>query len=172
MNDYINAFEGANMPYRTIKFHEGWSKGSQASGEGMKVSALPAHFTMDIVDNELVAFDMEIDPGSTWPSIAFCDDDFMGDYTTNNCYMIGFKEDILELQRWNKGVRTMIFGPLDYSPIAGGGVPNAGENKVFEYNKRYSIVMGAVNTDEGTRIILNINGENIIDYTDNSADRS
>ena len=29
--------------------------------------------------------------------------------------------------------------------------------------------MGALDTEEGTRIILNINGENVIDYMDNGA---
>lgn len=65
----------------------------------------------------------------------------------------------------------MIYGDAGFSPIQGLGYPNTDENKVFEYGKRYSIVMGAIEEDGATRVVLNINGKNIIDYLDDSETR-
>ena len=79
--------------------------------------------------------------------------------------MIGFKEDHIELQRWNLGKRTMIFGN-DVRSFGGPVIPNEGENKMYEYGERISVVMGAIEVDGGTRVVLNINGENVIDYMD------
>ena len=64
----------------------------------------------------------------------------------------------------------MIFGEpnIGWNVLSGPGVPNKGDDKIFEYNKRYSIVVGALDTEKGTRIILNINGKNIIDYIDDT----
>lgn len=162
--------EAESLPYREVNLTTGsWmnNKGSKVDGGGLAVVASPAHLVNQTFNNELIAFDMVIVDGSGWPSLAFCDNDFMGNYSTNDCYMIGFKKAYIEFQRWNKGSRSMIFG--DGNALGGPGVPNNGA--IFEHGKRYSIIMGALDTEEGTRIILTINGENIIDYTDKSSSR-
>ncbi len=162
--------EAESLPYRIIDFSTAAWKNtpvSQSDG-GALVYGKPNH-TGERFANELLAFDVSINPGHTWPTIAFCDSDNMGSYSTNDCYMVGFKEDHIEIQRFNKGERTMIFGN-DFNPIGGPGIPTVdGDRTIFEYNKRYSIVMGALDTEEGTRLILTINGENIIDYMDTGA---
>lgn len=164
--------EAESLPFTKYNLTNGWTNNEGgSSGNGLVVSSKKSHYTAKQINNELIAFDMVINPGNSWPSIAFCDSDFMGSYSTNDCYMIGFKEEYIELQRWNKGERTMIYGDATYSPIGGAGVPNTDDDKIFEYNKRYSVVLGAINTDEGTRIILTINGKNIIDYLDNDEKR-
>ncbi len=158
--------EGARLPFEVVDLHEAaWKMaGTPTEDGGVLVSGLPNH-NMGKRYQGLIAFDMSVKDGSGWPSIAFCDSDFMGDYSTNDCYMIGFKNDHIELQKWNAGIRTMIFGnSLD--PIAGPGVPNSGEKKIFDYGERVSMVVGAMKVDGGTRVILNINGKNIIDYLD------
>jgi len=159
-----NSDEGAKLPFKEVNILNGWKNpGSKQEDGGMLISGLPNHSTS--VYSGLVGFDMAVNPGSSWPSIAFCDSDMMGDYSTNDCYMIGFKSDHIEFQKWNKGERTMIFGNSE-NPIAGPGIPNTGDNTIFGYNERVSVVVGAIKEDAGTRIILNINGRNIIDYMD------
>lgn len=149
-----------------------WKNAGVKVGDGMRVVGMPNNSVY--VDNKLVAVDMMCEPGSDWPTIGFCDTDRMGNYNTNNLYMIGFKEDFIELQKFNKGKRTMFFGPesSSWTVLCGPGFPTTREDgtKIFEYGKRYSIVFGALQAENGTRIILNINGENIFDFIDDTYD--
>ena len=155
--------EGATLPYTEVDFRTGWKNpGKVLDDGGVTISGLPTH-TMGIYEG-LLAFDLVIDPGHGWPAIAFSDSDTMGSYRNNDCYMIGFREKYIEFQKFNRGVRSMIFGDT-LEPIGGFGVPNT-DNSLYEYGKRMSIVMGAINIDGGTRVVLNINGENVIDYMD------
>lgn len=73
------------------------------------------------------------------------------------CYLIGFKKDILELQRFNNGVRTAIFADASLNPAGGPGYPNKGT--VFEYGKKYHITVGRIMEKDGVRVILNIDGK-------------
>ncbi len=159
-----NSEEGAKLPFKEANLLHGWKNtGIKQADGGVLISGMPNHTAA--VHSGLIAFDMAVNPGSSWPSIAFCDSDMMGSYASNDCYMIGFKEDHIEFQKWNAGVRTMIFGNSE-NPIAGPGIPNTGDKTIFGYNERVSVVVGAIKETEGTRVILNINGKNIIDYMD------
>ena len=159
--------EAVNLPYRELNLGTagGWKVGSETTEDGgVRVQGSPNHMLTPI-GAELIAFDLVVNNGNGWPTIAFCDTDMMGDYTKNDCYMFGFKSDHVEFQRWNKGVRTMIFGNSE-NPIVGPGVTNHGEDKLYEFGERISVIMGALKTEEGTRLVLTINGRNIIDYED------
>lgn len=159
-----NSDEAAKLPFKEANLLHGWKNaGTKQEDGGVLISGLPNHTAT--VHSGLIAFDMAVNPGSSWPSIAFCDSDMMGDYSTNDCYMIGFKSDHIEFQKWNAGVRTMIFGNSE-NPIAGPGIPNTGANTIFGYNERVSVVVGAIKEAEGTRVVLTINGKNVIDYMD------
>ena len=159
--------EAATLPFEKIDRTTKWDTGFTANNGGTKVTALPAHWLGGEIENKLVAFDMEINAGNNWPSLAICESRTEGDYRLVDCYMIGFRKDMIELQRWNGGQRVYIFGDQSGNPVGGLGVPYTGNNK-FKYDERVSVVVGALDTPEGTRIVLTINGENIIDYTDNS----
>lgn len=163
--------EAESLPYREVNFYQGWSDGATPVEGGTMISALPAYWTSEKISNELIAFDMEINPGNGWPSIAFCSPTTKGDYNQNNNYMIGFKSEFIELQRWVGGVRKYFFGSANLNPVSGEGYPTVGENPDFAYNKRVSVIVGALDTPEGTRLVLTINGKNIFDYIDNSTDR-
>lgn len=163
--------EAVNLPFRQISLQSGWKHpGVSVAGGGYKVTGSPNHFGGN-VSNELIAFDMQVDAGSSWPSLVLLDSDRMGNYQSNDCYLVGFKTTIVELQRFNEGVRTMIFGDAGFSPIGGPGIPNEEGNKIVEYGKRYSVVVGAFEDNGATRIVLNINGKNIFDYRDVEANR-
>lgn len=165
--------EGATLPFTKVDFTKGWKNpGTKTEDGGVLVGGKPNHYSKQF-QNELIGFDMMIQPGNSWPGFVICDSDQMGDYTANDCYMIAFKNTFIEVQRFNQGKRTVVFGDEvgGARPIGGPGVPNVDGAKVLEYGKRYSVVTGALDTEEGTRIILNINGKNIIDFTDKNSDR-
>jgi len=145
---------------------------SAAEGGGMKVKgAQPAYYNTRI-GNELISFDMRIDPeGYTWPSLAIRNARPMEDYSSSDCYMMGFKKDIIEVQRFNNGKRTMIFGGAEFNPVGGPGYPNKledGGGQLFEYGKVYSITVGALDEENGTRLVLIINDKPIFDFVDNA----
>jgi len=164
--------EGATLPFTKVNFATGWmSPGTKTEDGGYKVGGKP-NFNTQVFENQLIAFDMQIDAGNSWPGFSICDSDPMSDYTKNDCYMISFKSEFVEVQKFNEGKRTVIFGDKIGSarPIGGPGIPNV-DGAVLEYGKRYSVVVGALETEEGTRIILNLNGKNIMDFTDGNSDR-
>ncbi len=145
---------------------------SIAEDGGLQVKgANPAYFN-NRIGNELISFDMKIDPeGYSWPSLAIRNARPMEDYTSSDCYMMGFKKDIIEVQRFNNGVRTMIFGDASFNPVGGPGYPNEledGSGQLFEYGKVYSITVGALDEENGTRLVLIINDKPIFDFVDNA----
>ena len=112
---------------------------------------------------------MTINPeGHTWPSFAIRNARPMEDYTSSDTYMMGFKKDIIEVQRFNNGKRTMIFGAAEFSPVGGPGYPNKLENDdtMVEYGKRYSITVGALDEEKGGRLVLIVNDKPIFDFVD------
>ena len=166
-----------NLPYvdaPSALFNAGsWTGGAKASadGKGVVVQGGPVYFDKEKISNKLIAFDMKVseDAGS-WPSITFGAKDRMDTYNDGDVYLIGFKENIIELQRFNKGVRTMVFGDAEFMPIGGPGVPNSG-GVYYKPGETYSVIAGLLEDENGTRIVLTINGVNVFDYTDTSADR-
>lgn len=162
--------EAESLCARKVDLASSWKNtGTKTSDGGFLVAGSPNHHGEKFKD-ELITFDMMINPGNTWPSLAICDSDQMGDYRDNDCYMFTFKEEFVGLQRFNSGKRTVIFDGSNERPcgVAGSGAPH---NGLFSYNKRCNIVMGALDTEGGTRLVLNIDGKNIIDYTDNDKSR-
>lgn len=163
--------EAESLPFRELDIATGWVGDTVAASGGTKAIGT-SHWTKEVIKNELVAFDMEIDPGNGWPSLIICDSDTKGDYTSNSQYMFCFKPDDLELQRWNAGQRTYFFGSNPAIPtVAGPAVVNEGDTRFYDYNKRMSVVVGALDTEEGTRVVLTINGKNIFDFVDNTSGR-
>ncbi len=150
-----------------------WNQGtSKGENGGMLIASDAPAYYMQRVGNELISFDMQIDPeGYSWPSLAIRNARPMEDYTSSDCYMMGFKKDIIEVQRFNNGKRTMIFGDAEFNPVGGPGYPNkleSGEGQLFEYGKRYSITVGALDEENGTRLVLIINDKPIFDFIDNA----
>ena len=115
--------------------------------------------------SELLEFDMKINASGGWPSLVLGAAD-LEKGIDGTCYLIGFKNDILELQRFNNGVRTAIFADASLNPAGGPGYPNKGT--VFEYGKKYHITVGRIMEKDGVRVILNIDGKNIFDYLDSA----
>lgn len=146
-----------------------WNHGTKKEGDGILVSSSSPAYYMTRLGNELISFDMTINPnGHTWPSFAIRNARPMESYTSSDTYMMGFKKDIIEVQRFNNGKRTMIFGDSEFSPVGGPGYPNELENgeKLLEYGERYSVTVGALDEENGVRLILIVNDKPIFDFLD------
>lgn len=151
-----------------------WTNGSEKLDDGVKLKTPGG---VSYIGNSLFnsstlfTYDMVIANPNSWPSIALNAVDFMSQYSGSDQYMIGFKPDYFELQRWNNGKRTMIFGN-EFNPIAGPGIPNdnGAGGKIFDYSKRHTITTGAVKVEDGVRILLAVDGKCIFDYIDKSED--
>lgn len=112
--------------------------------------------------NELLDFRMTINASSGWPSVMFRSQhpERGIDDTT---YIFTVKPDVLELQRFNGGVRTVIYGSIAGSPSLGGpAIPNT----MLPFNQRHRIQLGAVNEENGVRLTVVANGQTVMDYLD------
>ena len=161
--------DSERLPYEnapaSMFYAGGWSKGGEKTTLGFAASGSPNYLQEKLTD-KLIAFDMTINKPGSWPSLAICASGTDKTYENGDVYLIGFKTDHIELQRFNEGVRTMIFGAATFNPIGGPGVPNPKEKPLYEYGKTYSIVVGALSHADGTRLVLTINGKNAFDYID------
>lgn len=135
-----------------------------ADGKGVAVTGSASFYTKEKFTDGLYSFDMQIDNPNSWPSLALCAPDKDLDYSKSDCYFIGFKADHIEVQKFKNGERTMFFGESTFNPTGGSGIPNDGQ--ILEYGKTYHVTVGTIEEEEGVRLILTINGSNIIDYLD------
>lgn len=150
-----------------------WSAGATEKDGGVQISSSTPSYYLETVKDKLISFDLTINDPNSWPSLALGIKNKNWDYTSGDTYLIGFKSDIIELQRFNKGKRTMIFGDASFSPIGGAGHPNllANGETMFEYGKRYSITTGTIDEEDGTRIILIVNDKPVFDFLDKGEGR-
>ncbi len=144
-----------------------WTVGAQKMDDGVRIAHSQPSYYKKKLENELISFDLTINNPNDWPSLALRASDSSGDYTNSKTYLIGFKKDYFEVQRFDSGARTMLFGESSFSPIYGAGAPNElnGE-QMFAYGKRYSITVGAIDEAEGVRIVLIVNGKPVYDFVD------
>lgn len=162
--------ESANLPANQLPddFFDvsNWNEGVAKLNEDgtISVTGNPSYYTKEKLADGLYKFTLRIDGPHSWPSLALKVPDKDKQYSNSDCYMIGFKPDFIELQRFKNGQRTMFMGEDGFNPVFGPGFPNNGD--VFEYYKTYEIVAGTIEEENGTRIILNVDGKNIIDYLD------
>lgn len=133
-------------------------------GNSVAVTGEASYYNVAKLADGLYEFDLQIDNPNSWPSLAFKVPDLTKRYVDGDCYFIGFNADYIEVQRFNKGARTYFIGAEALGPIAGTGVPNYGQ--VLEYGKKHHVVAGTIEEKDGVRIILTVDGKNIIDYLD------
>lgn len=112
--------------------------------------------------DELFSFDLKINAESGWPSVCFRASDTTSPYSSADLYMLTFAQNKLELQRFNEGARTVIYGnQTGYESVGGEAV-----DCQFEYGKKYTVKCGARNEAGGVRILAYINDVKVIDYLD------
>jgi len=121
--------------------------------------------------DELLEFYLNVNAkGGDWPAIIFRAQSDTADPIGNNssCYIVCIKEEVIELQRFNKGARTVFYGNIGGTPsLVGDAIPNA----FFEHGQDNLIQIGAMNTDEGVRLVMYINGKKAFDVVDSASGR-
>ncbi len=140
-------------------------KSAKATEDGKGVAATGSNSAYKVkLKDGLYSFDMSINNPHSWPSLAFKVPDLNQEYSTSDCYFFGFKTDHIEVQRFKAGQRTMFLGDASFNPVGGPGVPNNGQ--ILEYGKTYHVTAGTIEEEDGVRLILTIDGKNIVDYKD------
>ena len=154
------------------QYKTNWSNGqSMAYSENRitKVTDGFTKFTGRLFGNELMSFTLRVDKLDEdrypWISVRAQDPDFNTTMDTGYVFVFGERNG-LELHRFNNGMRTQIYGNLSaYEPLGGPAIKGK-----FEWGKDYDIQLGALTEENGVRLILRINGEEIINFLDTSTD--
>ena len=138
---------------------------------GNKTTGQPTIYnTMLTPEQNIISFDMTIVNGGLWPSFTFNLKDKELKYMEQDTYLMGLNSGGVELQRFNNGERHSIYGLDIYNPVGGPLFPNKSltetSGSLYNYGTKYSVTLGAIDVEEGVRIILILNGEPILDYVD------
>lgn len=150
------------------------SAAAEKKGDTMYITApgtsgTSAYFENKKFANELLTLDVKIPSFSSgWPSVIIRAADCTSWIDKGTFYIFTFKTNEIELQRFNNGVRTVIFGTASGENICGAPVANSG---IINQGQKYKMTFGAVNEANGTRIILNVDGKNIISFLDTTEGR-
>ena len=128
-------------------------------------------FTGCKYQNELMHFKFKIDTstgGGGWPSIVFRAQDadsYVGGKTTG--YIVCFGRDGLELQRFNNGQRTVIYGNISGFESIGGNMITP---QPLTHGEEHDVKVGALNDGSTVRLYLEIDGKVIFDFSDTAED--
>lgn len=175
--DYVSSSPTRYTPYDIspiLSDTANWTvegSGTKTAQDGGIVFDTPggsANYTGQKFTNEIFDFDINIDNQGGWPSIQFRMQE--GNKTANNStgYIIVIKEQEIELQRFNGGVRRVFFGEIE-GALAFGGKAYPNGDDVLPYKKTVHVQAGAVNEENGVRLILTVDGKRIFDYLDTDA---
>jgi len=120
--------------------------------------------------NQLLTMNMKINAVGGWPAIVLrnqkADKDFLA--ADNSLYMICIKPSIIELHRFSGGQRTVFYGDLNgFDSLGGASCPNT----AMPLNQTHLVQVGAINENDGVRIVLNVDGKNVFSYLDTSDQR-
>lgn len=142
---------------------ESWGNGDAIEG-GIKFSKSESIYTGRTFREEMITFDMQLDTANdgNWPIIAIRNDgNIWGDG-----YIFVIRKRGIELQKRKSGTQTNIYigtTPEDCG-ILGMELPN--NDTLFKYGQKNRVEFGAIDTVNGVRILLYVNGIKICDYTD------
>lgn len=120
-------------------------------------------YNKEMFNDKIMHFKMKVNHYQGWPSFALsCGDT---DTDLNNEYVLTFYEGQYELQRFNNGQRTVLWGignAFDGTvPIYGGRI--AGK---FKWGDEYDVGIGTFDVSQGVRIVLYIDGLKVMDIID------
>jgi hypothetical protein len=112
-------------------------------------------------------FNAEIEAVSgNWPSIVFRNQSPSEgfDSKNNDCYIMVLNPGKVELHRFNGGVRTQFYGDVaDTEQKCGPTI----SSDAFKFGAKNKMQITCKNTDDGVKIIVNINGTEVINIIDN-----
>ncbi|WP_158289514.1 Ig-like domain-containing protein [Paenibacillus flagellatus] len=112
---------------------------------------------------ELLDFKMTINASSSWYALQFGKQSETLGYSADDTYLAVVSAGGIELQRFNAGARTVIYGDIPgYPSLAGPAIPNT----MLPFNEERRLQLGAVPEAGGVRLIMTVDGETVFDYLD------
>ncbi|CAM4191521.1 Ig-like domain-containing protein [Saccharibacillus endophyticus] len=123
--------------------------------------------------NEKLLFDLKIDDAAdsaNWYAMMLGSQDISQNYNLGTMYLAIMNHDKIELHRFNKGKRTILYGTVSQNPDvpgpAGFGVPNT----MLTFGQKHEIETGLFRESGGVRIILKSDGQEVFNYLDTSTE--
>ena len=125
-------------------------------------------YTREKYGNVLYDFYLTMDKQAVWPSFTIANTEpAVGFNETNTFYIFCLAKTGIELQRFNGNTRTSIFCNLLPATRIGATHP-----MILEAGRKYHFQVGTFEEENGTRIVLNIDGKNIMNYVDETEGRA
>lgn len=177
--DYVSSTPARYTPYNISSILgdiNNWTiegSGTKTAQDGGIVFDTPggsANYSGQKFTNEIFEFDINIDNQGGWPSIQFRMQEDNKTANASTGYIIVIKETEIELQRFNGGTRRVFFGDIS-GELAFGGAAYPNNSEVLPYKETAHVQCGAINEEDGVRLILTVNGKRIFDYLDTDAQR-
>ncbi|MBD2845561.1 Ig-like domain-containing protein [Paenibacillus sp. IB182496] len=158
LNDMLEHTDDWGVSSGSLDFNEGSLRLTTPSGHG--------YYSGQTFSDELLTFDMTIETEAGWEAITFRNQQLGSPLI--DTYAVVIKPNEIELHRFNNGIRTVIFGKVNGLASLGG---EAYPNDVLPFGVKRRVQVGAINEEEGVRIVLNVDGRNVFYYLDKQTDR-
>lgn len=142
------------------------SEGSNTAGDGSLTLDAGGYsiYGGKAYKDEIVQFNMDT-AAADWYGITFRNQSSTADPmgADSSCYMAVIKPDVIELQRFNNGTKTVLYGnEPGYTSLMGDAVNNC----CFTPGQDSLVQVGAMNTDAGVRLVMYVNGKKVFDCVD------
>ncbi|MGG1517414.1 Ig-like domain-containing protein [Paenibacillus oryzisoli] len=115
--------------------------------------------------NELMDFQLKINATTSWYALLFGKQSSTLSYShgDEDNYLVVISDAGIELQRYNKAQRTVIYGTIaGYTALAGPAIPNT----MLPFNTEHHVQLGTFKESGGVRIKMLVDGVEIINYLD------
>lgn len=138
------------------------SKTTDSEGITLSTAGGYSIYSQRKFQNELLDFDLTLNGTSGLKAFMLRNASAEQGYS-GTTYLLVVKPDVLELQRFNNGVRTVLYGNISGSPsVLGSAIPNT----LLTFGTSHRIKLGAVNEAAGVRLLLEVDGQQVINAVD------
>ncbi|WP_079911605.1 Ig-like domain-containing protein [Paenibacillus sp. 32352] len=141
------------------------SGGKGTDGQYITVSTPGGHAVYQgrTFQNEMLDFRLKINGTGSWYALMFGNQDKERGYSNGSSYLVTVSAGALELQRFNEGARTVIYGNIaGYTSLGGDAVPNT----MLPLNEEHRVQLGSFEEANGVRLILKVDGKEVFNYLD------
>ncbi|MDQ1914102.1 Ig-like domain-containing protein [Paenibacillus sp. GD4] len=116
--------------------------------------------------NELLDFNLKINGTGSWYALMFGNQDKEKGYSNGSSYLVTISSGALELQRFNEGARTVIYGNIaGHTSIGGDAVPNT----MLPLGEEHRVQLGSFEEAGGVRLIMKVDGNEVFNFLDTTA---
>jgi hypothetical protein len=130
-----------------------------------------ASYPVEKYTNQTFQYNMTVEAeDNDWPSIMLRNQDYslrVND-AGNSGYIITIKPEVIEVQRFNNGQRSVFYGDVSgFAPKISAVL----KNDYITYGKTVNAEFGTQNVDGGVRIFLTVDGQKVFDIVDTDENR-